>query len=133
MASVKMEKECDPEKDGHSNQEKVANDEKLTDSLSSVDHIKTAEGEPATEEEIKNLFHVVDDIPIGVWLASFVASAERFAWFGATGPLRKANLMPKFALSFLDTEVFQRTTFNMTAIARSQEHWASNRPLHPSS
>ena len=58
------------------------------DSLSSGEATKTAEGEPATEEEIKNLFHVVDDIPVGVWLASFVASAERFAWFGATGPLR---------------------------------------------
>ncbi|KAL8832602.1 MAG: hypothetical protein Q9191_000171 [Dirinaria sp. TL-2023a] len=44
----------------------------------------SAEGEPATEEELQNLFHVVDDIPIGVWLAAFVASAERFTWFGAT-------------------------------------------------
>ena len=100
MVSVKCEKECDLEKDGPENQEKAASDEKLTDSLSSAEHPKTAEGEPATEEEIKNLFHVVDDIPIGVWLASFVASAERFAWFGATGPLRTANLIPKFAPSF---------------------------------
>lgn len=49
---------------------------------------RSAEGEPATEEELRDLFHVVDDIPIEVWLAAFVASAERFTWFGATGPLR---------------------------------------------
>ena len=99
MVSVKSEKEGDLEKDGPGNQEKAASDEKLTDSLSSVGHTKTAEGEPATEEEIKTLFHVVDDIPIGVWLASFVASAERFTWFGATGPLRIANLILKSKLS----------------------------------
>lgn len=100
MVNIKCEKECDLEKDGPENQEKAASDEKLTDSLSSVEHTKTAEGEPATEEEIKTLFHVVDDIPIGVWLASFVASAERFAWFGATGPLRTVHLIPKVVLSF---------------------------------
>ena len=101
MVSVKSEKESDLEKDGPGNQEKAASDiNKLTDSLSSVEHTKTAEGEPATEEEIKTLFHVVDDIPIGVWLASFVASAERFAWFGATGPLRMAILVREFVLSF---------------------------------
>ena len=87
MASVKS-KDCDLEKDVDIKQKTVAGDEKRTDSLSSVEATKTPEGEPATEEEIKNLFHVVDDIPVGVWLASFVASAERFAWFGATGPLR---------------------------------------------
>ena len=122
MASIKCEKECDLEKDGPGDQEKAANDEKLTDSLSSVEPSKTAEGEPATEEEIKNLFHVVDDIPIGVWLASFVASAERFTWFGATGPLRMANLIPKFALGFSTLNSFQRTTFNTTATARFREH-----------
>ena len=122
MASLKCEKECDLEKDGPGNQEKAASDEKLTDSLSSVEPSKTAEGEPATEEEIKNLFHVVDDIPIGVWLASFVASAERFTWFGATGPLRMANLIPKFALGFSTLNSFQRITFNTTATARFRGH-----------
>ena len=101
MVSVKCEQESDLEKDGPGTQETAASDEKPTDSLSSVEHTKTAEGDPATEEEIKNLFHVVDDIPIGVWLASFVASAERFTWYGATGPLRMAPLIPKFALSSL--------------------------------
>ena len=100
MVNVKCEKECDLKKDGLGNQEKATSDEKLIDSLSSVEHTKTAEGEPATEEEIKNLFHVVDDIPIGVWLASFVAAAERFTWYGATGPLRMTNLTPQFAPSF---------------------------------
>ncbi|KAL9597949.1 MAG: hypothetical protein Q9179_004088 [Wetmoreana sp. 5 TL-2023] len=50
--------------------------------------VDSAEGEPATEDEIKNLFHVVDDIPLGVWLAAFVASSERFVWYGATGPIQ---------------------------------------------
>ncbi|CAO1599235.1 peptide transporter ptr2 [Xanthoria calcicola] len=59
--------------------------EKRADSVS-VD--STPAGEPATEEEIKTLFHVVDDIPLGVWLAAFVASMERFAWYGATGPMQ---------------------------------------------
>ena len=94
MAKVNVndEQESDLEKDANSNQKRLedASNEKLTDPLSSVETIPTLEGEPATEEEIKHLFHVVDDIPIGVWLASFVASAERFAWFGATGPLRIA-------------------------------------------
>ena len=101
MASGKCEKECDLEKDGPGTQEKAARDKRPTESLSSEEPTKTAEGEPATEEEIKNLFHVVDDIPIGVWLASFVASAERFTWFGATGPLRMAYLIRKFALQIL--------------------------------
>ena len=88
MANINNEQESDLEKDADREQREDASNEKLTGPLSSVETIKTLEGEPATEEEIKNLFHVVDDIPIGVWLASFVASAERFAWFGATGPLR---------------------------------------------
>ena len=93
MDSVKTEKECDLEKDVDENGKHKGDvgDEKQIDRSSSTEATKTAEGEPATEEEIKNLFHVVDDIPIGVWLASFVASAERFAWFGATGPLRMAS------------------------------------------
>ena len=108
MVSLKCEKECDLEENGAGNEEKAASDvKKLTGSLSSVEHTKTAEGEPATEEEIKTLFHVVDDIPIGVWLASFVASAERFAWFGATGPLRMPILILKYVLSF-STLIYSR-------------------------
>ena len=95
MASITREKVADLEKHGHTSQEETASSDKQTDSLSSTDHTKTAEGEPATEEEIKTLFHVVDDIPIGVWLASFVASAERFTWYGATGPLRIDNSTPE--------------------------------------
>lgn len=51
----------------------------------------TPASEPATEEEIKTLFHVVDDIPLGVWLAAFVASMEIFVWFRATGPMRTSS------------------------------------------
>ena len=92
MASGRSTKEGDLEKDVDVRERTSASDEKQTHSLSSGEATQTAEGEPATEEEIKQLFHVVDDIPIGVWLASFVASAERFAWFGATAPLRIASV-----------------------------------------
>lgn len=130
MDSVKSE-ECDLEKDGHvdvdAKQKSVDGGEKQSDSLSSREAIKTPEGEPATEEEIKNLFHVVDDIPTGVWLASFVASAERFAWFGATGPLRKASRQNLY--SHFHTNVVQKITSNMIATARSREHWVWSKPL----
>ncbi len=103
MVSVKSENKGDLEKDvgvGVKPRE-VASDEKQTDTLSSFDVTKTAEGEPATEQEITNLFHVVDDIPAGVWLACVAASAERFTWYGATGPLRIASRY-KLTLRFPD-------------------------------
>ena len=88
MRGVEGENEGDLEKDVDVEPKSVAEYKKQADLLSSGEATKTADGEPATEEEIENLFHVVDDIPTGVWLASFVASAERFTWYGATGPLR---------------------------------------------
>ncbi|KAM7212937.1 oligopeptide transporter [Rhypophila decipiens] len=46
------------------------------------------DGQETTEWEIDNLLHVVDDIPIAIWLAALVGAAERFAWYGNTGPLQ---------------------------------------------
>ncbi|KAK4210351.1 oligopeptide transporter [Rhypophila decipiens] len=54
-----------------------------------------SEGDDTGVEYIDNLLHVVDDIPIAVWLAALVGAAERFAWYGNTGPLRE------LALSFM--------------------------------
>lgn len=127
MSGIKSENECDLEKDVHAEQKWVAGDEKQADSLSSREATQTAEGEPATKEEIENLFHVVDDIPTGVWLASFVASAERFTWYGATGPLRISShetldLRPR-------TDALQRTTFSMIVTARSLAHSAWSKLL----
>lgn len=79
------EKDVDVEQNG------AISSENATESIP----VKSAEGEPATEEEIRDLFHVVDDIPVGVWLAAFVASAERFTWYGATGPLRRLIRPPR--------------------------------------
>ncbi|KAL9619209.1 MAG: hypothetical protein Q9160_006144 [Pyrenula sp. 1 TL-2023] len=45
------------------------------------------EGQPATEEELRDLLHVVDDIPFSVWLVQIVGAAERSTWYGNTGPL----------------------------------------------
>ncbi|KAM7193215.1 peptide transporter PTR2 [Rhypophila sp. PSN 637] len=50
--------------------------------------IEYSRRQEATESEIDNLLHVVDDIPIAVWLAALVGAAERFAWYGNTGPLQ---------------------------------------------
>ena len=47
------------------------------------------DGQPAAEDEIHDLLHVVDDIPLRVWLASLVGAAERFNWYGGTSPFRK--------------------------------------------
>ena len=75
----KTEKDVDLEQNG------PLSSEKSNESIP----VKSAEGVQATAVEILALVHVVEDIPVGVWLAAFVGSAERFTWFGATGPLRR--------------------------------------------
>ena len=46
----------------------------------------------ATNDEIKSLRHVVDDIPSRVWLAVYVSAAERFSFFGFTVTLSTSSL-----------------------------------------
>ncbi|KAH8653269.1 hypothetical protein BGZ60DRAFT_508580 [Tricladium varicosporioides] len=46
------------------------------------------DGRVATDEEIDNLLHVVDDIPFRTWIACILASCERFVWYAATTPLQ---------------------------------------------
>ncbi|KAH7075833.1 oligopeptide transporter [Paraphoma chrysanthemicola] len=48
-------------------------------------HDETQNTSPS-DEDIKNLRHVVDDLPITVWIASFVGAAERFTFYGLTAP-----------------------------------------------
>lgn len=43
----------------------------------------------ATMEEIHNLMHVPDDIPITAWLLAFTGAASQFARFGVTVTWRK--------------------------------------------
>ncbi|KAK3385608.1 oligopeptide transporter [Podospora didyma] len=45
-------------------------------------------GQLATENEIRDLLHVVDHVPTEAWLAALIGAAERFAWYGCTGPLQ---------------------------------------------
>lgn len=61
----------------------------LTTAIISSSTHPSRHGQEATEWEIDNLLHVVDDVPITVWMAALVGAAERFAWYGNTGPLRK--------------------------------------------
>lgn len=50
----------------------------------------------ATEEELRTLPHVIDDIPLAVWIAAFVGAAERFTYYGITAPWRKLARVPFF-------------------------------------
>lgn len=43
----------------------------------------------ATEDEIRDLLHVVDSIPVRLWVAALAGILERFVWYGATAPLRE--------------------------------------------
>ena len=43
----------------------------------------------ATEDEVKTLPHVVDSIPIVVWIALVAGALERFTYYAVTAPWRK--------------------------------------------
>jgi POT family proton-dependent oligopeptide transporter len=49
------------------------------------------DGRLATEDEVRDLLHVVDKVPGRVWLACIAGILERFVWYGATAPLRACN------------------------------------------
>ncbi|KAJ5304331.1 cytochrome P450 monooxygenase [Penicillium atrosanguineum] len=46
------------------------------------------DGRMATEDEVRDLLHVVDNVPSRVWLACIAGILERFVWYGATAPLQ---------------------------------------------
>ncbi|KAJ5823701.1 Proton-dependent oligopeptide transporter family [Penicillium robsamsonii] len=46
------------------------------------------DGRVATEEEVRDLLHVVDKIPVFLWVACLAGILERFVWYGATAPLQ---------------------------------------------
>jgi POT family proton-dependent oligopeptide transporter len=46
------------------------------------------DGRVATEDEVRDLLHVVDKIPVRLWVACLAGILERFVWYGATAPLR---------------------------------------------
>ncbi|OQE34722.1 hypothetical protein PENCOP_c016G00081 [Penicillium coprophilum] len=46
------------------------------------------DGRVATEDEVRDLLHVVDKIPVRLWVACLAGILERFVWYGATAPLQ---------------------------------------------
>lgn len=46
----------------------------------------------ATEDEIKNLPHVVDSLPFIVWIALVASGAERFTFYAVTTPWRQSSV-----------------------------------------
>ncbi|KAJ5885548.1 Proton-dependent oligopeptide transporter family [Penicillium taxi] len=46
------------------------------------------DGRLATEDEVRDLLHVVDNVPGRVWVACIAGILERFVWYGATAPLQ---------------------------------------------
>lgn len=48
----------------------------------------------ATEDEVRDLLHVVDKIPVRLWVACLAGILERFVWYGATAPLRACCPLP---------------------------------------
>ncbi|KAJ5374490.1 Proton-dependent oligopeptide transporter family [Penicillium concentricum] len=46
------------------------------------------DGRVATEDEVRDLLHVVDKIPARLWIACLAGILERFVWYGATAPLQ---------------------------------------------
>lgn len=77
----------------------------------------------ATEEEIKNLQHVVDDkLPRTVWIALVISAVERFTFWAVTTPWRKNSKTP-FRYPQLTTS--QKTTCRIAQAAAMLEGlWA---------
>lgn len=50
----------------------------------------------ASEDEIKNLRHVVDSVPFVVWVALVASAAERFTFYAVTTPWRMCQAAPSF-------------------------------------
>lgn len=45
----------------------------------------------ATEDELKNLPRVVDEVPSVVWIALLAGAAERFTFYAISAPWRKGH------------------------------------------
>ncbi|KAJ5941828.1 Proton-dependent oligopeptide transporter family [Penicillium verrucosum] len=46
------------------------------------------DGRVATEDEVRDLLHVVDRVPVRLWVACLAGILERFVWYGATAPIQ---------------------------------------------
>ena len=74
------------------------------------------DGRVATEDEVRDILHVVDNVPGRVWVACIAGILERFVWYGATAPLRTCSTLYSTTPDVLRllTDVFkQRITYKM--------------------
>lgn len=60
-------------------------------SVRSSYHVNSSYIRDATKDDLVNLRHVSDSIPLMVWLVAFTGAAERFAFYGITVPWRTLN------------------------------------------
>ncbi|KAJ5578500.1 POT family-domain-containing protein [Penicillium hispanicum] len=63
-------------------------DHAALDATRSTSPADSSDGPRATEDEVRDLLHVVDNIPVRLWVACLAGILERFAWYGATAPLQ---------------------------------------------
>lgn len=49
----------------------------------------TPDGEEPTDEEVQDLRHVSDCIPLTLWLVAAISLTERFTYYGINSPFRK--------------------------------------------
>ena len=57
-------------------------------SLDAFSNPESDEGREPTEQELKDLRHVVGDIPASAWLVAVVELAERFSYYGLSAPFQ---------------------------------------------
>jgi hypothetical protein len=55
----------------------------------------------ATRQEILDLVHETDDVPITTWLLTFTGAAAQLARYGVTVAWRKSNGINQYIFSFL--------------------------------
>lgn len=87
-ALISSFKEAEKHPEKHSEPPSEKNDQTSSDATYS----STADGDDdrvATEGEVHDLLHVVDKIPVRLWVACLAGILERFVWYGATAPLRE--------------------------------------------
>lgn len=86
------------------------------------------DGRVASEDEVRELLHVVDKIPARLWIACIAGILERFVWYGATAPLRAWYPHPLYNSSLADH--LQRTTSKIHQVVGFREYWDFIKPLH---
>ena len=94
--------------------EKIARPESFVDVLDKNQYINadSDHGREPTDEEMKTLRHVSEQIPVRCWLVAVVELAERFSYYGLSAPFQNymqngPNDTPK-AVSYTHLDVYKR-------------------------